>query len=487
MEGGGGESARGIELASPIVRPVRDGYNDGVTIPREPRFAEVEPQGDDTVDWLLLDLNSYFASVEQELRPELRGKPVGVVPMVADTTVCIAASYEAKAFGVKTGTRVSDAKVMCPRIIFVEGRHELYVECHHKIVEAVESCIPVAVVMSIDEMACRLMGSERLIPRALEIAETIKRTIRKNAGETLRCSIGLAPNRYLAKIASDMQKPDGLTLLRRNQLPNSLLRLTPMDLPGVGRRMNERLLNQGISSMEQIIALSPEKMREVWGSVTGERLWHLLRGSDYDDLREDQKSVGHSHVLAPEMRSDETAYAVIQKLLQKAGTRLRTMQFWAGAMELTIRYSPPPKTKTPAAPDKRLRAFDIPERQAPQSRAPDEPFIKFSWHERMQMVECQDTVTLVEALRALWAKRPVERARRESVVPYFVGVTLFELVPDNLHSLDLFGDSKRAQLTKTVDRINQKYGSQTVYFGGMHLAREAAPTRIAFQSIPDLF
>src|ERR1700758_5638171 len=89
------------------------------------------------LNWLFVDLNSYFASVEQQDRPELRGKPVGVVPMLADTTCCIAASYEAKAHGVKTGTIVADAKKMCPNIILVEGRHELYVEYHHRIVEAV--------------------------------------------------------------------------------------------------------------------------------------------------------------------------------------------------------------------------------------------------------------------------------------------------------------------------------------------------------------
>src|SRR5258708_28101924 len=95
------------------------------------------------LNWLFVDLNSYFASVEQQDRAELRGRPIGVVPMLADTTVLIAASYEAKAFGVRTGTIVSDAKRMCPGIELVEARHELYVEYHHKVVEAVESCLPV--------------------------------------------------------------------------------------------------------------------------------------------------------------------------------------------------------------------------------------------------------------------------------------------------------------------------------------------------------
>ncbi len=342
--------------------------------------------------------------------------------------MCIAASYEAKAFGVKTGTRVGDAKKMCPGLVLVEGRHEFYVEYHHKIVEAVERCVPISAVLSIDEMASRLMGSERGMARAVEIAQAVKAAIRR-VGSTLRCSIGLAPNRYLAKIASDMQKPDGLTILRKAELPGSLEKLQLMDLPGVGRRMNERLDSQGVRSMKQVLAMSAEEMSMVWGSVYGARLWHLLRGTDYDDAAEDQKSVGHSHVLAPEMRTDATAYAVVQKLLQKAGVRLRTMRAWAGAMEVTIKYAGAPASATglkPATADH------------PGSRRSGEPIARETWHERRRMLECQDTVTLVEVLQSLWARRPEAAMRRRGLVPFFVGVTLFDIVPENLHSLDLF-------------------------------------------------
>ena len=99
------------------------------------------------VSWLFLDLNSYFASVEQEVKPALRGKPIAVVPLIADTTFCIAASYEAKAYGVKTGTRVGDAKKMCPGLLCVQARHDEYVKYHHEIVNAVESCVPVHAVV----------------------------------------------------------------------------------------------------------------------------------------------------------------------------------------------------------------------------------------------------------------------------------------------------------------------------------------------------
>src|ERR1043166_4547716 len=162
--------------------------------------------------WLFVDLNSYFASVEQELRPELRKKPVAVIPMKADTTCCISASYEAKKFGVKTGTMGGEAKKLCPGIKLVEARHEEYVKYHEKIVEAVESILPVTSVMSIDEMACRLTGRDLKLENAIALGKEVKKKILK-VGSQLFSSVGLGPNRLISKLASDMQKPDGLTVV----------------------------------------------------------------------------------------------------------------------------------------------------------------------------------------------------------------------------------------------------------------------------------
>jgi DNA polymerase IV len=226
------------------------------TVPQQTAHAvrDAADAGQPAVNWLFVDLNSYFASVEQQDRPELRGKPVGVVPMLADTTCCIAASYEAKAHGVKTGTIVADARRMCPNMIFVEGRHELYVDYHHRIIEAVESCVPVAAVMSIDEMACRLMGRERPLLAALELGRKVKATIREKVGPMLRSSVGLATSRYLAKVASDMEKPDGLVALTLDMLPDALRPLTLRDLPGIGVQTEKRLNEKGIHSMDDLLS-----------------------------------------------------------------------------------------------------------------------------------------------------------------------------------------------------------------------------------------
>src|SRR5215475_1385579 len=139
------------------------------------------------VGWLFLDLNSYLASVEQQDRAELRGRPVGVVAVNTDSTCCLAASYEAKAYGVKTGTGVKDAKALCPHITLVEARPKLYVEYQQKIIQAMEEHLPVHKAFSVDEMACHLMGRERFLPNATTLAYRMKQSIR-GLGVTLRCS-----------------------------------------------------------------------------------------------------------------------------------------------------------------------------------------------------------------------------------------------------------------------------------------------------------
>ena len=165
----------------------------------------------DRFGFLHIDLNSFFASVEQQLHPEYRGRPLAVVPTQADTTVCIAASYEAKALGIRTGTLVGEAKRLCPEIVLIEGEHSEYAKYSHRIAQAVERCCPVAHTPSIDEMVCQLMGREQEPPRARRIALAIKQAIKDDVGQTLRCSIGMAPNRYLASRGARSARPCGAT------------------------------------------------------------------------------------------------------------------------------------------------------------------------------------------------------------------------------------------------------------------------------------
>jgi DNA polymerase-4 len=433
-----------------------------------PQPPEAHADDGQRLNWLFVDMNSYFASVEQDSRPELRNRPVAIVPMMADTTCCLAASYEAKAFGVKTGTIVSDAKQLCPGLVLVEARHELYVEYHHRIVEAVESCLPVTAVMSVDEMACRLMGRERPLLAAMELGRQVKRRILERVGPMMRSSVGLATNRYLAKVASDMEKPNGLVALPLDILPEALRQLKLRDLPGIGARMEKRLNEQGIQTMDQLLALDCDQAGEVWGSVLGSRLGHWLRGEDFDmEEAEHPKSMSHQHVLGPEMRTPEKAWAVAHKLLHKAAMRLRSGNLWVSSIGLVIGFAVPRSEKKPVS------RFGMPTR---------------GWKGEIRLTECQDNLTLIAALSRLWASRPSGAAYDR---PYFIGVHLNGLVPDHLHTLNLFDNSEkeqnRARLLAAMDALNHKYGLSTLAPATMLTAFRAAPTRISFHTIPELF
>jgi DNA polymerase-4 len=429
----------------------------------------------DYFGFLHIDLNSFFASVEQQLHPEYRGKPLGVCGTMADTGALIAASYEAKALGVKTLTKVGEAKRLIPGIILVEGSHTQYAEYSHKIAEAVERICPVAHTPSVDEMVCQLIGRERQPPNARRIALAAKQAIKDDVGETLRCSIGMAPNRYLAKIASDMQKPDGLIGLLPSQLPRAIAHLELRDLPGVGARTEARLNAKGITTMEQLLALDRNGMHALWDSVWGDRLYHWLRGEDTGDdgapvPSEVQKSLGHSHVLGPEHRSDAGAWAVAHKLLHKAAMRLRMEHFYAASLGVTIKYA---LTREQAA------AAEAAERKVKKHTS---GITQTSWGMEARFRPAQDTLSLLEALQGCWAQRP---SGAQHAKPFFVGVTLRNLIPEAEMQATLFEEpGNRNQLSATMDKLNLKYGHTTLHFAGMLPARESAPTRIAFTQIP---
>ena len=281
----------------------------------------------------------------------------------------------------------------------------------------------------------------------------------------------MAPNRYLAKIASDMQKPDGLIGLLPSQLPRAIAHLDLRDLPGVGARTEDRLKRKGITTMPELLALDRHGMHALWDSVWGDRLYHWLRGAHTGDdgapvPSEWQKSLGHSHVLGPEHRTDEGAWAVAHKLLHKAAMRLRMEHFFAGVMSVTIKYA---LTREQAA-------------RAAKAKRHTSGIQHSGWGMEARFRSAQDTLTLLEVLRKLWSKRP---QGDDFVRPFFVGITLRELIPESERQVELFDEpGNRSDLSKTMDKLNLKFGHTTVHFAGMLPARESAPTRIAFTQIP---
>ena len=407
---------------------------------------------------LIVDFNSYFASVEQLLEPRLRGRPVAVVPVVTDSTCCIAASKEAKRLGVKTGTGVREAKQLCPGIALVESRPEEYVRLHHRLVAAVESCTHVEEVMSIDEMWCRLTGRQCRAFRSGKARARNQGGHRARGGggvargkasrfpprPVLTGSIGIAPNGWLAKVASDMQKPDGLVVIEQSDLPHKLHALELRDFCGIGPNMERRLRECGIRTVERLCSATEKELRRAWNGVQGARVWRLLRGEEVPRPPVHKRVIGHSHVLSPELRNDEGARAVCHRLIQKAAMRLRKAGYCAGGLQLSVRGQ--------------------------ESR----------WSDDITFAETQDTLEFLHALDVLWHRRAAADE------PKKVGVTFFHLVPRE-GSTPMFGTLRRdhSALCDAMDKVNLGFGSNKVYFGGAHGALDYTPMRIAFTRIPD--
>lgn len=408
---------------------------------------------------LFIDMNAYFASVEQQDDRSLRGKPVAVIPTDAATTSCISASYEARAFGVKTGTPAWLARQLCPRLRLIEARHDRYVVMHHRILAAVGSVLPVGQVMSIDEMACPLVGAERRPARAAELGVRIKAAIRERGGEWMRCSVGVGPSGMLAKVAADIRKPDGLTVLPDDLSPLDGLKLT--DFPGVGPRMERRLKLHGIFSAAQLRAAPAATLAAVWGSkLLGEKWFRLLRGEDVPDKPTKRQTIGHSHVLPPELRTDDGAFGVLTRLTHKAAARLRQAGYWAGGLSVGLSW--------------KGEAAEVPD-PAGWGRA--------GWTAWTHLPHGQDTPGFLRAAADLWERRP----RDAGGVPFKVGMVLLDLVPAGAATPSLFpADRAAAALSHAMDDVNTEFGASVVYFGTMWGLRDAAPNRIAFNRIPDL-
>jgi DNA polymerase-4 len=272
-----------------------------------------------------------------------------------------------------------------------------------------------------------------------------------------------------------MQKPDGLIGLLPSQLPRAIAHLELRDLPGVGARTEVRLNARGIQTMQQLLALDRKAMHALWNSVWGDRLYHWLRGAETGDDGAPvdsgvQKSLGHSHVLGPQYRTPEGAWAVAHKLLHKAAMRLRMERLTASSMQVSIRYA--------------LTQEQVASRQA-SGKSAKRHFsgLRHSgWGMEARFPPCQDTLTLLQALRGMWNMRPegAEFAR-----PFHVAVTMYNLIAESDLQPSLFADpGHRAELAATMDRLNMKYGNTTLHFAAMLPARESAPTRISFTQIP---
>lgn len=406
------------------------------------------------VRWLFLDLNSYFASCEQQESPALRGRPVAVIPTPTDATCAIAASYEAKAYGIKTGTPIWEAKQRCPALVCVLARHDVYVRYHHLVIEEVARHTPVGKIWSIDEMASKLLPTKGSVAEATALAQRIKDGLRRNVGECIRASIGLAPNSYLGKVASDMQKPDGLIVLEGTNLQERMLTLCLRDLPGIGHNMEVRLNRAGIWTMKQLWDVTAKQMRGLWRGVEGERFWYRLHGYDVPDLPTSKSVIGHSRVLDPDSRRPDVAMTVCRRLIVKTCQRLRKSNMFATHFYLSVNLS-----------DGRR------------------------WEHDIKLAPACDTLTFLRLTHELWAAMATQM---QPVAVKKISVCVSGLQEVAETTGDLFAPivprkPKSDALSKAMDEIARDYGPDILHFG-VHPRTQAGyvGTKIAFTRVPEM-
>jgi DNA polymerase-4 len=386
-------------------------------------------------------MNAYFASIEQADDPKLRGRPIAVVPLMADTTFVIAASVEAKRLGVKTGVQVGEAKRILPDITLVHARPPLYVHYHKRIVSVMESILPVEKVCSIDEMRFRLLGKETDPAEAKSIAQRMKEALRDRVSENLTCSIGIAPNSFLAKLATDLQKPDGLVVIESKDLPDRIRGLKLTEFCGINRRMEARLKAAGVFSSDDLVSRSPSELELAFGSIIGRRWWHKLRGEDIEDEFEERKSLGHSHVLPPELRTDQGSRDILLRLAQKASARMRSHGLVANTLHLSVRGR------------------------------------KKSWEAHCALDAVSDSMTITRQIIEMWQSRDFEQ-------PYQVGMTFTGLREKSDATPSLFADHEKNEAldraSQAMDSVNQKFGKNSVFLASLDKVKGAASEKIAF-------
>ncbi len=408
--------------------------------------------------WLYLDFNSYFATVEQQTNPAIRYKPVAIVPSVTDYTCAIAASYEAKKLGIKTGTMIFEAKKICPNLICIKANHEKYIEYHHKLIDEINKYIPIESVCSIDEVACKLIGEERKAKKAVSIALAIKFGIKKNIGDYINCSIGISVNKFLAKTASNLKKPNGLKILYKKDLPSKIKHLTLSDLTGIGKRMEVRLHSAGIKTVAALYNVSPKNMRKIWGNVQGERFWNMLKGNEVEEIPTQTNTIGHSHVLHPNWRAPHLAQHVLKRLVLKAASRLRRKKYFCKKIKIYVKIK------------SGLYAED------------KEKFNKVN-----------DSITLLEKSNLIW-ERIISQHNLKKIKQ--INVVLYELESFNsaqinfLEKLNYKFESllkKRRNLSNTMDVINSRFGRDSITIGSLPKSiNQFSGTKVAFTRIPDI-
>lgn len=375
---------------------------------------------------LHVDMDAFFAAVEQQCNPRLQGKPVAVIGSNR-RTVITTASYEARRFGIKTGMTLSEAKKLCPQLIMVTGNNKKYTDISTQLISIYKNYTPLVEVFSVDEAFLDITGSLKLFGGEEKIALLLKEEIREKLG--LTCSIGIAPNKLLAKLASDQQKPDGLMILKPEEVPSLLAKLPVKELCGIGPSLEKSLAAMGIKTCGELGSTDPVLLKKKFG-VMGEKLY--LMGMGIDDspvvpLEEEKeiKSVGHSMTLEEDTWDKNLLSLHILKLSEMVGRRLRSYGYQGRTVTLTLRYA---------------------------------DFTTFSRQETLSAYIFHTPDIYKVALQILSSIPLAQKVR-------LLGVSISNLNKKFLQLCLFERERKKALVTPVMDKINEKYGEFTLTWG----------------------
>jgi len=391
--------------------------------------------------YLYLDMNAYFASVEQQENPHLRFKPIAITPTICPNGCIISPSYEARLHGVKTGMNLKDAKIICPQIIFRSSNTHKYMEYHHKIINIIKNLSPFYYIKSIDELLIKLSTQEKNFTNSLQLAHKIKKEIKKHIGEFVKCSIGISANSFLAKTAAESKKPDGLTILELKNIKNFYKTQKLTDLCGINWRMQNSLNKLNIYTPFDFFNLPIQTLKQSLGK-NGEYWFLKLHGYDIEQFQHiKQKLISQSHVLEPRFRSWHLAWPICQKLVYKAAYRLRKLHSETKKIFLAVIFL----------------GGD-------------------SWKLYLKIPSESDSVNLSKYVKSIWKKIP-----KFTHSPLKIIIAFTNLHNKIIKQINLFDDnSKQTSITNTIDLLNERYKYNIIYPSTILSAKESAPDRISF-------
>jgi DNA polymerase IV len=417
-----------------------------------------------------IDLNSCFATVEQQANPALRGKPMAVAAFKSPGGCILAASVEAKRYGIKTGMRVKDGKELYPDLIIVEPDPWKYRNVHLALKNLLGSYSDNVDPKSIDEFVLDLQSyltyrltleKDTTVPQKLDqaiellrtVGNEIKQRIKFEVGEWLTVSIGMSTNRYLAKIASSLRKPDGLDFIHHENYLNVFGRLELTDLTGIKERNALRLSKQGIGTVMEFYEATPMMLQQAFHAVTGHYWYMRLRGWEVDDQPTRRRSYGNSVALGKNLRTSDELSPVLCHLVEKMSARMRHAGYSARGVHLSLAY-----------------------------KGNGQGWYGGYWHKGMTL----DRNVFVSADIYRVAHSLLIKAPHVTPV-HTIAVTCFDLQTEDHVQLDLLSHTlKKRHLAQAQDQINDKWGKLVITTARMLPQRGVVKDRIAFGGVKEL-